>query len=85
MPKEQRLHESVQHKASGVERETPKGSDGSHSPSDLDANKRAGEGNCPLSSRCGDTSLFKAARIELVDTDEGTHKKLNFKTHKLTK
>lgn len=85
MPKEQRLYESIQHKASGVERETPKGSDESRSPSDLAANKRAGEGNSLLSSRRRDTSLFKAVRIESVVRDEGAHKKLNFKTCKLTK
>lgn len=85
MPKEQRLYDSIQHKASGVERETPKGSDGSHSLSDLAANKRAGEGNSLLSGRRRDTSLFRAARIESVVRDEGAHKKLNFKTRKLTK
>lgn len=79
------MYESVQHKASGVERETPKGSDGSRSPSDLAANKRASEGNSLLSGRRRDTSLFKAARIKSVVRDEGAHKKLNFKTRKLTK
>lgn len=79
------MYESVQHKASGVERETPKGSDSSRSPSDLAANKRASEGNSLLSGRRRDTSLFKAARIKSVVRDEGAHKKLNFKTRKLTK
>ena len=85
MPKEQRLYKPVQHKASGVERETPKASDGSHSPSDLAANKRASEGKSLLSGRRRDMFLFKAARTESVVRDEGAYKKLNFKTCKLTK
>lgn len=85
MPKEQRLYESIQLKAPGLEKETSKGSDGFHLPSDLAANKRASERNSLLSSRHRDTSLFMAVRTELVVKDEGAHKKLNFKTLKLTK
>lgn len=70
---------SVQHKAAEVEREIPKCSDSSPSPSDLAANKRASKGNSLLSGRCRDTSLFKAARIESAVRDEGAHKKLNLK------
>lgn len=85
MPKEQKLYESGQHKASEVESEIPEGSDGSHLPSDLAANKRASEGNRLLSGRHGDTTLFRAVRTESLVRDEGAHKKLNFKTCKLTK
>lgn len=76
------MYESIQHKAAGVERETPNGSDGSHSPSDLAANKRTSEGNRLLSGRRRDTSLFNVVRNESVVRDEGAHKKLNFKTRK---
>lgn len=79
------MYESGRHKASEVESEIPEGSDGSHSPSDLAANKRASEGNSLLSGRHGDTTLFRAVRTESVVRDEGAHKKLNFKTCKLTK
>lgn len=85
MPKEQKLYESGQDKASEVESEIPEGSDGSHLPSDLAANKRASEGNSLLSGRHGDMTLFRAVRNELVVRDEGARKKLDFKTCKLTK
>lgn len=79
------MHQAVQHKAAGVQRETPKGSGGSYSRNDPAANKRARDGNCLLNSRRTDASLFKAARIESAVIDEGARKKLNFKTRKLTK
>lgn len=85
MPKEQTLYPSVHHKAAEVEREIPECSDGSPSPSDLAANKRASKGDSLLSGTRRDMSLFKAVRTESVVRDEGAHEKLNLKICKLTK